>query len=258
MLAGVCFGLTPLAPYGVLATLMTRGQPPHWKPAAPKRFAWCLGVILLSACLVVGALQLRWVAFALAVACVMLTGMEAAFGENHIETVRCLCLYSSANCLSCNLFIGSAGLHRMPEHDANLMAWPSRQHRQRFPAGFCLGCWMYNLVAKILGRSECQECRAPAGPIEGLPDAIMEAAISHLTTTHSHLIFSKSTCSHCKRAMRHLQSLGKDYHVVELDKPEGQALVPSLQRITKQYTVPYIFVQGKFVGGASDLIATMV
>ena len=81
MVASASFGLTPFAPYGMLSTLITISQPPIWKPAAPKRFAWCLGVILLGGCFVAGALQNRWFAFGLAAMCILLTAMEAWFGE---------------------------------------------------------------------------------------------------------------------------------------------------------------------------------
>jgi thiol-disulfide isomerase/thioredoxin len=46
------FGLTPLAPIGVLGTLLAiLLQPkPSWTPARPKRFAWLIGLTLSSAC----------------------------------------------------------------------------------------------------------------------------------------------------------------------------------------------------------------
>ncbi len=51
MLTAVLFGLTPLSPTGVLATLLTRAIPSAATPHLPKRFAWSLGGLLAVTCL---------------------------------------------------------------------------------------------------------------------------------------------------------------------------------------------------------------
>lgn len=53
-LTSMLFGLTPLSPLGVIATLMSVVlQPaPLWKPANPKRFAWLIGLSLATTCFI--------------------------------------------------------------------------------------------------------------------------------------------------------------------------------------------------------------
>ena len=80
MLAASIFGLVPLSPYGVLGTLLAWGPKPIWKPAGPKRFAWALGVGMVTACLVLGQFQQRTAAIAVNIVCITLTWMEAALG----------------------------------------------------------------------------------------------------------------------------------------------------------------------------------
>ena len=55
MLASMFVGLSPFAPIGVLATIMSYylAPTPHWKPAEPKRFAWLIGLILVTMCFIV-------------------------------------------------------------------------------------------------------------------------------------------------------------------------------------------------------------
>lgn len=55
MLSSMFIGLTPIAPIGTLATIMAYylAPTPHWKPAEPKRFAWLIGLILVSMCFIV-------------------------------------------------------------------------------------------------------------------------------------------------------------------------------------------------------------
>lgn len=53
-LTSMIFGLTPLAPLGIIATLLSLLlQPaPLWKPAGPKRFAWLIGLTLATTCFI--------------------------------------------------------------------------------------------------------------------------------------------------------------------------------------------------------------
>lgn len=52
-LASANFGMTPIAPLGVISTIIASIlQPvPYWKPAKPKRFAWYIGLALATSCL---------------------------------------------------------------------------------------------------------------------------------------------------------------------------------------------------------------
>lgn len=53
-LTSCTFGLTPLAPLGVLGTCgsMILYKEPLWVPARPKRFAWVLGLVMVTCCMV--------------------------------------------------------------------------------------------------------------------------------------------------------------------------------------------------------------
>ena len=50
MLTASTFGLTPIAPIGTLASLIATvfWPEPHWKPAKPKRFAWWIGLFMVT------------------------------------------------------------------------------------------------------------------------------------------------------------------------------------------------------------------
>lgn len=50
MLTASTFGLTPIAPIGTLAALLATifWSEPHWKPAKPKRFAWWIGLFMVT------------------------------------------------------------------------------------------------------------------------------------------------------------------------------------------------------------------
>ena len=59
MTSSMFIGLTPIAPLGTLATVMSYYLSPRplWKPAEPKRFAWFIGFILVVMCMVVFSLK---------------------------------------------------------------------------------------------------------------------------------------------------------------------------------------------------------
>ncbi|KAK6644320.1 hypothetical protein RUM43_000587 [Polyplax serrata] len=66
-------------------------------------------------------------------------------------------------------------------------------------------------------------------------------------------IFSKTTCPFCTRVKLLFKSLNISPLVYELDtEPDGQEIQNYLFELTKQRTVPNVFVQGKHVGGCDD------
>eukprot|EP00984_Skeletonema_dohrnii_P027362 scaffold16889_cov310-Skeletonema_dohrnii-CCMP3373.AAC.1 len=83
------FGLTPFAPLGTIATLMAVVfQPsPLWKPAAPKRFAWGVGLTLAISCFVIIQFKdeisekyFNAALAAIALTCNLFTWLESAAG----------------------------------------------------------------------------------------------------------------------------------------------------------------------------------
>ena len=51
MISGMFIRTAYLSPTVHLATYLTRNIPPKWEPLKPKRFAWFIGLVLISACL---------------------------------------------------------------------------------------------------------------------------------------------------------------------------------------------------------------
>lgn len=52
MLAGMFVLTSRLSPTILISSLLTRHKAPDWKPLLPKRFAWSIGAMLVTACLV--------------------------------------------------------------------------------------------------------------------------------------------------------------------------------------------------------------
>ncbi|KAM9612940.1 glutaredoxin 2 isoform 3-T3 [Trichechus inunguis] len=67
------------------------------------------------------------------------------------------------------------------------------------------------------------------------------------------VIFSKTSCSYCTMAKKLFQDININYKVVELDMLEyGNQFQDALFKMTGERTVPRIFVNGTFIGGAMD------
>lgn len=80
--------------------------------------------------------------------------------------------------------------------------------------------------------------------------------VTHSIAKNRVMIFSKSYCPHSMRGKAVMRKhLGEDgVTVLELDGREDMGqLQDELQRITGARTVPRIFIDGVFVGGASDV-----
>jgi len=69
-------------------------------------------------------------------------------------------------------------------------------------------------------------------------------------------VFSKSYCPYCAATKTLLSELGAKYYSIELDQvDDGAAIQDALQEMTKQRSVPNIFIGKKHIGGNSDLQA---
>nr|XP_023488229.1 glutaredoxin 2 isoform X1 [Equus caballus] len=67
------------------------------------------------------------------------------------------------------------------------------------------------------------------------------------------VIFSKTSCSYCTMAKKLFHDINVNYKVVELDMLEyGSQFQDALYKMTGDRTVPRIFVNGTFIGGATD------
>ncbi|KAJ7351879.1 hypothetical protein OS493_034785 [Desmophyllum pertusum] len=73
------------------------------------------------------------------------------------------------------------------------------------------------------------------------------------------VVFSKTHCPYCTMAKSALKDAGlkqSDYLLIELDeRDDGSAIQDALVKITGARTVPRVFINGKFVGGGSEVKA---
>lgn len=75
--------------------------------------------------------------------------------------------------------------------------------------------------------------------------------------TNPVLLATKSWCSYCQAALSNIEGQGVKPKVLELDSMEnGPQIHEELKTLTSQRTVPYIFINGQFVGGYSDFMQT--
>src|SRR5439155_842102 len=66
-------------------------------------------------------------------------------------------------------------------------------------------------------------------------------------------IYGKKSCPWTGRALTLLERHKVDFDFVDLEEPEHEAKLAPLALETKQNTVPYIYLRGRFVGGFNAL-----
>ncbi len=66
-------------------------------------------------------------------------------------------------------------------------------------------------------------------------------------------IFGKKSCPWTGRAITLLERHKVDYEYLDLEEPEHEAKATPLALETKQNTVPFIYLRGKFIGGFNAL-----
>ncbi|XP_022221400.2 glutaredoxin-C4 [Drosophila obscura] len=69
------------------------------------------------------------------------------------------------------------------------------------------------------------------------------------------VIFSKTYCPYCQMAKEPFQKINvQNVKIIELDgNPDGDEIQSVLGTITGARTVPRVFIDGKFVGGGTDI-----
>ena len=101
----------------------------------------------------------------------------------------------------------------------------------------------------------------PEPTIESSKPSFFDNYLNETLKSHDIVIFSKTTCPYCDRAKEALSKLNLNYHSIELDvskncpKEDCSNLASSLMLMTRIRTVPQIFVNGKLIGGFTDLDA---
>ena len=66
-------------------------------------------------------------------------------------------------------------------------------------------------------------------------------------------IFGKRSCPWTGRAISLLERHKVDFDFVDLEEPEHEAKQVKLTQETRQNTVPYVYLRGKFIGGFNAL-----
>ncbi len=66
-------------------------------------------------------------------------------------------------------------------------------------------------------------------------------------------IFGKKSCPWSGRAITLLERHKVDFDWVDLEEPEHEPKAPKLAAETRQNTVPYVYLRGKFIGGFNAL-----
>ncbi|XP_072199407.1 glutaredoxin 2 [Excalfactoria chinensis] len=86
-----------------------------------------------------------------------------------------------------------------------------------------------------------------------LSDAAAVNQIQEIISDNCVVIFSKTTCFYCRMAKKLFEGLNVHYTAVELDvNKNGSQFQDILEQMTGGRTVPRVFVNGTFVGGATD------
>ncbi|XP_075384690.1 glutaredoxin 2 [Tenrec ecaudatus] len=99
-------------------------------------------------------------------------------------------------------------------------------------------------AASGMGSNTSSVEKSAAAPVNQIQETISDNCV---------VIFSKTSCSYCTMAKKLFHDMNIHYKVVELDMLEyGNQFQDALFKMTGERTVPRIFVNGTFIGGATD------
>ncbi|XP_037353096.1 glutaredoxin 2 isoform X1 [Talpa occidentalis] len=99
-------------------------------------------------------------------------------------------------------------------------------------------------AARMGNRTSSSLGTSATAPVNQIQETISENCV---------VIFSKTSCSYCTMAKKLFHDMNVNYKVVELDMLEyGSQFQDALYKMTGERTVPRIFVNGTFIGGATD------
>lgn len=84
-------------------------------------------------------------------------------------------------------------------------------------------------------------------------ESVLEDMICSKNSENAVVVYSKSWCPYCGRVKSLFRELGVEFLLIELDNlVEEQEVQEALRRLTRQSTVPNIFIGGKHIGGCDD------
>ncbi|KAJ0402579.1 hypothetical protein P43SY_006818 [Pythium insidiosum] len=89
-----------------------------------------------------------------------------------------------------------------------------------------------------------------AGAMRAVHVEATKSSVQAAIKSEKVLVFSKTYCPYCARVKALFEDLDVDHEVVELDeRPDGSDIQEILLSLTKQRTVPNVFIKGQHVGG---------
>ena len=85
-------------------------------------------------------------------------------------------------------------------------------------------------------------------------DSSLKSSIEQDIAQNKVMVYSKSYCPFAKATKDLLKSKGIEFKAIELDQvSNGDALHAALKSFSGQNTVPNVYINGKHVGGNSDV-----
>lgn len=119
-----------------------------------------------------------------------------------------------------------------------------------------------NRIARLLGRRDAQR-PVPAPPAAPPPSAPVAPAAPAAAPAEKPRgfgdpsikaqVFGRRSCPWTGRAMSLLERHKVDFDFLDLEEPEHEAKFAPLTLETRQNTVPFVYLRGKFVGGFNAL-----
>jgi len=85
-------------------------------------------------------------------------------------------------------------------------------------------------------------------------DLTAETCIRHIVKKYPVVVFSKSWCPYCRKALEALSAAGVPKpHVIDLsENPQARKVQATLKGITGRMTVPNVFIGGESIGGGDE------
>jgi len=71
-------------------------------------------------------------------------------------------------------------------------------------------------------------------------------------------IYGDAYCGWTGRAKDLFDKLGVEYEYIDLRAPDAPTTKAELKQQTQHYTQPWIFLDGEFIGGYSDLVELII
>ena len=85
-------------------------------------------------------------------------------------------------------------------------------------------------------------------------DSSLRATIEQEIAQNKVMVYSKSYCPFASQTKELLRSKGIEFKAVELDQvANGAAIHTALKAYSGQNTVPNVYINGKHIGGNSDI-----